>query len=137
LLEQNQSVSEISLYKGQLTTQKLIEGVSIIQKSFPSLPISFYEIFKDRIKANKFTDERLMDSITNVIDTCVYPTPTIAQFISWDKKIKVHKYPEIVAMVEDGDPNAFSRYQRIELEGLPEAVWIHINDIAKYKIKSK
>jgi len=46
LLEQNQSVSEISLYKGQLTTQKLIEGVSIIQKSFPSLPISFYEYLK-------------------------------------------------------------------------------------------
>jgi hypothetical protein len=136
LPEQNQPINEISLYKGQLTTQKLIEGVAIIQKSFPSLPISFYEIFKERIKANNFTDERLMDAIENVIDTCVYPTPTIAQFISWDKKIKVHKYPEIIEMVEAGDPNAFSRYKRIVMKGLPEAVWIHINDIAKYKIKS-
>jgi hypothetical protein len=135
LPEQNQSISEISLYKGQLTTKKLIEGVSIIQKSFPSLPISFYEIFKDRIKANNFTDERLMDSITNVIDTCVYPTPTIAQFISFDKRVKVYKYPEIVKMVDD-DPNAFDRYKRIVMEGLPEAVWIHVNDIAKYNIKS-
>jgi hypothetical protein len=135
LPEQNQPINEISLYKGQLTTQKLIEGVAIIQKSFPSLPISFYEIFKERIKANNFTDERLMDAIENVIDTCVYPTPTIAQFISWDKKVKVFKYPDILKMLDE-DPNAFDRYKRIELEGLPEAVWIHINDIAKYKIKS-
>lgn len=134
LPEQKQSTNEISLYKGQLTTQRLIEGVAIIQKSFPSLPIGFYEIFKERIKANNFTDERLMDAISNVIDTCVYPTPTIAQFISWDKKIKIYTYPEIIDMVNDGDPDAFDRYKRIAMDGLPEAVWIHINDIAKYKL---
>jgi hypothetical protein len=127
---------EISIYTGELTIQCLINNVAVIKKSFPTLPIEFYDIFIDRIKANGFSDSRLNDAVTYVVDSCSYPTPTIAQFISFDKKIKLYKYPEIVEMVEDGDLNAFDRYKRIELEGLPEAVWIHVNDIAKYKIKS-
>jgi hypothetical protein len=135
--EKQESKTEISLYKGELTVSCLINNVAAIKKSFPTLPLDFYDIFMDRIKINKFSDERLTDAVAHVIDTCPYPTPTIAQFISFDKKVTVYKYPDIVQMVEDGDPKAFDRYKRIELEGLPEAVWIHVNDIAQYKIKSK
>jgi len=128
--------TEVSLYKGELTTPVVIQSIARIKKSFPSLPVGFYEIFSERLKANGFNDERLQDATANVIDTCVYPTPTIAQFISFDKKVKVYKYPEIIKMVED-DPNAFGRYKRIVMKGLPEAVWIHVNDIAKYNLKSE
>lgn len=107
-----------------------------VKKAFPELPSEFFEVFQDMIKSENFTDQRLIDAVDNVIKTCIYPKPTIGQFISWDKRVKVHKYPEIIEMIEDGDPNAFDRYKRIEIEGLPEAVWIHINDIAKYNIKS-
>lgn len=134
--EKQDSKTEISIYKGELTIPCLINNVSIIKKSFPALPIEFYDIFMDRIKANSFSDERLNDAVANVIDNCPYPTPTIAQFISFDKKVTFYKYPDIVQKLEDGDTNAFDRYKRIELEGLPEAVWIHVNDIAKYNIKS-
>ena len=127
--------NELSLYKGELTTPMVIESIARIKKSFPTLPVGFYEIFSERLKANGFNDDRLKDAVANVIDTCVYPTPTIAQFISWDKKIKVYKYPDIVKMVDD-DPNAFNRFKRIVMKGMPEAVWIHVNDIAKYNIKS-
>lgn len=133
----NLNNSELSLYKGVLSTPCVIAEVSKIKFAFPSLPEGFYEIFSQRIVDNGFNDDRLKDAVNHVIDTCIYPTPTIAQFISWDKKVKVYKYPEIVKMVEDGDPKAFERYKRIEMEGLPEAVWIHINDISKYNIKSK
>jgi hypothetical protein len=127
---------ELSLYRGSLTTNCVIQNTIKIKSSFPALPEGFYEIFSDRIQDCGFTDERLNDAVNNVIDTCIYPTPTIAQFISWDKRVKVYKYPDIIKMLDD-DPKAFDRYQRIELDGLPEAVWIHINDIAKYGIKSK
>lgn len=129
--------SEISIYKdGPLTGPCLVNSIAIIQKAFPSLPIGFYDVFTFRLAENGFTDDRLKDAVNNVIDTCLYPTPTIAQFISFDKRVKVFKYPDIVKMVEDGDMNAFNRYKRIELPGLPEAVWIHVNDIAKFNIKS-
>lgn len=130
----DQTPSDISLYIGVLSTKNVIHNIAKIKKAFPSLPEGFYEIFSDRIKANCFTDQRLMDAVTHVIDTCVYPTPTIAQFISFDKRVKVYKYHEIIKMVDGGDPDAFKRYKRIELDGLPEAVWIHINDIAKYNL---
>lgn len=128
---------EISIYKGSLSTPCVIQNTAKIKNSFPALPEGFYEIFSERILDCGFTDDRLNDAVNNVIDTCVYPTPTIAQFISFDKRVKVFKYPEIVKMVEDGDPKAFDRYKRIVMEGLPEAVWIHINDIKKYNIKSR
>lgn len=127
--------NEISLYKGELTSKCVFSNIARVKKSFPTLPIEFFDVFDDRIKANRFTDDRLNDAVSYVIDTCVYPNPTIAQFISFDKRVKVYKYPEIIEMVEGGDPNAFDRYKRIEMEGLPEAVWIHINDIAKFGIK--
>jgi len=117
-----------------LSTQVVIKNIAKIKRAFPALPEGFYEVFSERIKANGFTDQRLMDAVTHVIDTCVYPTPTIAQFISFDKTVKVFKYTEIIKMIEDGDPNAFDRYKRIEMDGLPEAVWIHVNDIAKYNL---
>jgi len=127
---------ELSIYRGELTTPCVIQNTIKIKNSFPALPEGFYEIFSERILDCGFTDDRLNDAVNNVIDTCVYPTPTIAQFISFDKRVKVFKYPDIIEMLND-DPNAFSRYKRIEMEGLPEAVWIHVNDIAKYNIKSK
>jgi hypothetical protein len=138
---QNNSIrvegGEISLYKGILTVQNIVQCSVKIKKAFPDLPSEFFEVFQDMIKSEGFTDERLIDAVDNVIKTCIYPKPTIAQFISWDKRVKIFKYPDIIKMVEEGDPNAFDRYKRIELDGLPEAVWIHINDVAKYKIKSK
>jgi hypothetical protein len=127
--------NEISLYSGMLNTECVIENIKKVKKSFPSLLAGFYDVFSDRIKENRFSDSRLNDAVNHVIDNCIYPTPTIAQFISFDKRIKVYKYPEIVQMVEDGDPNAFSRYKRIVMKGLPEAVWVHVNDIAKYNLK--
>ncbi len=134
-LELMQFKNEVSLYKGTLSTSCVIQNTARIKNSFPALPEGFYEVFSERIKDCGFTNDRLNDAVNNVIDNCIYPTPTIAQFISFDKRIKVYKYPEIIKMVEDGDPNAFDRYKRIQFDGLPEAVWVHINDIAKYNIK--
>jgi hypothetical protein len=77
----------VSVYKGELTTQGIIEGVSVIKKSFPSLPIDFYDVLIDRLSANGIGDDRFRNAVVHVIDTCIYPTPTIAQFISYDKRI--------------------------------------------------
>jgi len=126
---------EISLYKGSLSLQNIVQCSVKVKKAFPELPSEFFEVFQEMVKLEGFTDERLMDAVDNVIKTCIYPKPTIAQFISFDKRVKVYKYSDIVKMIDD-DPRAFDRYKRIEMEGLPEAVWIHINDIAKYNIKS-
>jgi hypothetical protein len=77
----------VSIYQGKLTQQGIIEGVKIIKKAFPALPLDFYDILIDRLEIHGFNNERFYDAIIFVIDTCHYPTPTIADFISYDKRI--------------------------------------------------
>jgi hypothetical protein len=77
----------VSIYKGNLTDKGIIEGVAVIKKAFPALPLDFYDVLIDRLRVNEFSDNRFRDAVVYVIDVCVYPTPTIANFISYDKRI--------------------------------------------------
>jgi hypothetical protein len=125
---------EISIYKGDLTQRTVVQNIAIIKKSFPALPIGFYDVFIDRIKANGFNDARLNDAVTHVIDNCVYPTPTIAQFISFDRKIKTYTYSEYCKFCDEGLGNL---YEPVVLQGRSKPVWIHVNDIEQYKLNEQ
>jgi len=72
--------------QNKITKQCLTNGIVVIKKAFPSLPLSFYDIFIERLKANGFTDDRFKEAVNHVIDTCKYPTPTIGNFISFKKR---------------------------------------------------
>ena len=136
LQELSQEVSElkgdISIYTGVLTLPVIAKSVAKIKKSFPALPEGFYEILSNRIKENGFSDQRLIDAVNNVVDNCPYPQPTIAQFISFDKKIKTFTYHQIVRLVEDGDN--MENYQSFQFKDRPVREWIHKNDVALYHI---
>lgn len=82
-----------------------------VKKSFADLDKDFFEIFSDAIKRNGFSDGRLNDAVNFVIDNCIYPRPTIAQFISFDKKVKIYSYTEILVKVNLGD--SFENYKTI------------------------
>jgi len=94
--------TELSLYSGELTAQQVVKSIAMLKKSFPALPEGFYEVLSNRIKDNNFCDDRLRDAVKHVIDTCVYPTPTIANFISFDRKVKLYTYKEVCDYVHDG-----------------------------------
>lgn len=128
--------TELSIYRGELTTQGIIRGVATIKKAFPALPLEFYDILTDRIRAAGFTDQRLQDAVHCVVDHCIFPQPTVAQFISYDQRIRVYTYEEMLVKGHQGlwDEDT---YKAIQLRGMPKKVWIHVNDIAKYNIKSE
>lgn len=96
------SDSSLSLYKGELTTICVIENVKRLKKAFPALPKGFYDIMSEMIQDEGFTDERLNDAVKNVIKTCVYPMPTIANIISWDRRMKLYNYKEVCDYVDSG-----------------------------------
>jgi len=73
-----------------------------MKAAFPELPAQFYEILSQRVKANKFTDEKLEDAINNLIDNFTYPKPTIADIISYDKRVKLHSYSQLCELVSQG-----------------------------------
>ena len=128
---------EVSIYEGTLNTDCIVSNIARVKKAFPALPRDFFDVFTDRINESGFNDDRLRDAVNHVIDTCVYPTPTIAQFISFDKKYKVFTYDEMLKKCDELGAEIWKSYQSIDLTEIEKPVYAHINDIKKYHLKCK
>lgn len=124
----------ISLYTDDPAGVKdIIQAASVIKKSFPSLPVGFYDVFGDRVIANKFTAQRLKDAVTYVIDNCPYPTPTIANFISFDRTVKFRTHEEMCKEALTYQ-QVWQEWLPVKMPNMPKTVWIFANDIEKYKL---
>jgi hypothetical protein len=126
------SQNEISIYQGELTPIHVLKEIARTKISFPSLPDSFFDILRDRIEDNNFTDQRLTDAVNNVIDNCVYPIPTIANFITFDRRIKLYTYSQYCKLADEGDGK---NYLPVKVGNNTKPVWAHINDINEYKLE--
>lgn len=128
--------TEISLYNDTLAGPKDIIDASVrVKKAFPALPKSFYDTFDDRIRDKGFTVQRLKDAVNYVIDNCQYPTPTIANFISFDRTIKFRTHEEMCkeAMTYQ---QVWKEWLPVKMPNMPKTVWIFANDIEKYNLKT-
>ena len=119
----------MSIYIGELTAQTVVACVAKIKAAFPALPKGFYDTFTGRIVEGKFCDERLKDAVNYVIDTCVYPTPTIANFISYDKAVKFKTWYD---MTKEG---CWDTFLPVKFPDRPKVVWIHANDIRAFNLE--
>lgn len=131
----NDNGYEISIYSGELTKPIIVEMTVKIRQSFPALPVGFFDILSDRLLANNFTDQRLKDAVEYVIDNCVYPTPTIAQFISFDKRIKLYTYNQILNMNSEFSGKVFQYYKSVRIGKNEFPVYAHLNDIKEYNLE--
>ena len=130
-----QDNNAISIYSGALTQPVVVASVVQIKSAFPSLPAGFYDVFISRVKENGFCDERLVDAVNYVIDNCIYPTPTIANFISFDRTIKFRTHEEMCkeAMTYQ---QVWKEWLPVKMPNMPKTVWIFANDIEKYNLKT-
>ena len=119
--------NSISVYKGELTKRCIVEVNIIIQQAFPALSDGFFTQFNRMIV--DFTDQRLRDSVDHVIRTCIYPTPTIASFLSYDNRIDLYLYFDIKKMCST-NYNAFEDYKYVE--SLDR--YAHIKDIKQWDL---
>jgi hypothetical protein len=102
---------ELSLYSyGKVTTAVFIECVSEIKKSFPKLPNGWYDVLEKMLDEEKFSNERFIDATKSLIKNCVYPEPTIANIIGYDKTIKVYTYNDLLEHSKDFAPSTRSEY---------------------------
>jgi hypothetical protein len=104
-----------------------------IAKAFPQLPGGFYEVLNRRLKEKEFTDERLKDAVNHVIDTCQYPVPTVANFISYDKCIQIFTYADLVKQLND-DRRAWDYYDQVKVPGVDLPRYVKKEDAAKYHL---
>ena len=127
--------NSVSIYHGELTTQCVIKQVKKVKSAFPALPDGFYKVLTDRIKELNFSDDRLIDAVNNMIDTCVYPTPTIANLISWDKRIKLYNYQQIIELVNQYGASVWDNYKAVKISGVTSRVYASMVDIEKYGLQ--
>lgn len=126
--------NEISLYAGKLTTQGVIVNVAKIKMAFPALPLEFYDILSERVKAKGFSDQRFIDAVLHVIDTCPYPTPTISNFISYDRTIKVYNYEEMLKKAGEFGTEIWNSYKCLKFKNRGKKVWVHVDDVKMYNL---
>jgi len=124
--------NEISIYNGNTISDEAIVKYSIkIRSAFPALPPEYYDVLLEMAKEERFTDERFRDAVHHVIKTCIYPAPTIAQFISFDKRFKVYTYSQYCKLCDEGDGK---NYQPVAINGNTKPVWAHTNDINQFNL---
>ena len=113
--EENKSYS-VSKYQGQLTPNVLATQIKKLQTAFPKQTLDFFNILVERIKANGFSDERLIDAVNNVIDNFQYKELNISDIIKWDKREKLITYNQLLGIVSSGK-GKWDEYEIVEIDG--------------------
>ena len=84
--------------------------------AFPEVTSDFLIVLMDRLIDNGFTKERVRDAINKTIDTNPYRRPSIADIISYDRKVKTYGYNEIRDKCLPGY-SAFDHFEEIQING--------------------
>jgi hypothetical protein len=134
VLIDKQSHFEISCFGGEMSETNQLKEVANVKLAFPALPNGFYLILLDRVRELKISDERLKFAVGHVIDNCEYPSPTIAQFIGFDRKIKLYNQQQILKMNDDVQ-GIGKFYKLVRLIGQSKPLYAHESDIEKYKLE--
>lgn len=108
---------ELSVYRGELTQKELARNAAKVKAAFPALPPEFFQILIERFKAKGFCDTRMIDAVNNVIDNCPYPTPTLANFLSYDKNVKLYTYQQFISLVTEHKAS-FEMYTKVKCSGI-------------------
>ena len=118
---------EISIYrKGEVTPQILATEIKKLKTAFPSRDKDFFNLLAERIVANGFSDDRLKDAVSKVIDTFNYKEINISDVIGFDKKMKIYTYGEMCNMIYDGVAVA----DDFQIKTIGEKkYWLKINEI--------
>jgi hypothetical protein len=107
----------ISEFTDELATNNEIAiGISKICSSFPRMEPEFWNILAERIRANKFTAERLKQAVEFVIDNFKYKELNVSDIIRFDRYIKLYTAGEFAYAQTTGiDP---SEFEKREIDGV-------------------
>lgn len=79
-------------------------------------------IMMQRIAEKKMTAQQITDAVNNLIDNFKYQVPTIADVVSFDRKVKLYTHQEIVDLIPKG--YEFSMFEKITING--QVRWVLI-----------
>jgi hypothetical protein len=102
-----------------------------ILTAFKGLDTNFTNLLAESLKRNGFTDQRLTDAVNYVIDNCQYPSPSIAEFVKFNKSVKVYSYEEMISL---GYGTEGFKKVRLNQEQV-KPLWVTGSDFEKYGLK--
>lgn len=103
-----------------------------LKKAFPALPSGFYDILLDRVKELGFTDARLKDAVNHLIDNFTYPSPSIANIVGFDKRVKLLTYSDMLEEVNKTGRAMDLDHVKVKKNG--KLFWISKADKEMYNI---
>lgn len=103
--------------KTTLSKEVIVECAAIIAKSFQHLNPEFAGVLVERAQENGFTDEEFMKSVKEVVDTCIYSTPTIANFISRKKPETIINYQKMLDLTDKFGELIWDSYEKVQVNG--------------------
>ena len=128
----------ITLYNDKQAEPRLIaEEVVKLKSAFPAISNEFLDVLSERIYANNFTEERIRDAVVYVLDNFRYRQPTIADVISFDKRVKVYSYAQILRMLVEVGPSVWNDYKPVKIEGVDRTVYVNIAEAESLGLKYK
>jgi len=122
------------VYAGVFTNEVAAINIARIKAAFPTLHDAFFDILASRIIDNDFCNERLTDAVNHVIDTCQYPNPSVAEFISWDRTFKVFTYEDMLKKTNDMGTEIWNNYRAVQFKNREKKVWVHVDDVKMYNL---
>ena len=102
----------ITTYTGELTQENVVRNFARIKACFPAISPEFYKVLMERIKEKGFSDDRLSDSVNNLIDNFQYPNPTLANILSFDKRVKILDYNQVCNLIHKQEAS-FDNFSKI------------------------
>jgi len=109
----------VSLYSGERTKKGVSDAIALIAKAFPKWTPEQSEVLAELFAEDKFSDERMLAAVKYVIRTYsgFDKVPNIANFVQYDKRIKLYRHRQIDALVERGE-YAYSDFGIAVIEGV-------------------
>lgn len=93
----------ISLYSDNIVSdQTIITGIAKLKVAFPKMSDDFFNLLVEMIIEEQMTEKQLIDSVKHVLKNFQYKELTIANILSYDKKVKLYTYNEVCELVTQG-----------------------------------
>ena len=125
--------SEITVYSDNIAEPATVaKEVVKLKHAFPTISSEFADILCERIIANNFTEQRVRDAVSYVLDNFKYQKPSVADVVSFDKKLKIFNYTQMLEKLNEIGASVWNDYKPVILPGCKKTVYIDISEAEAY-----
>ena len=109
------------------------EGIKQLRAAFPKIEDSWFDLLTTKMKEKKFTQKQFNDAIDNVISTCKYPTPQIANIINYQKGVRIISRERFLRETKDESKEFRSYFVGINVNG--ELFYANKHELERLDVK--